>query len=64
MIFKRWTIRFKHDKSPIDAGAYVHKAAAIKALDALANKDKLEVTQIAIMSLELAEHLTGQLSEL
>ena len=43
MIFKRWTIRFKHDKSPIDAGAYVHKAAAIKALDAMANKDKLEV---------------------
>jgi hypothetical protein len=64
MIFKRWTIRFKHDKSPIDAGAYVHKAAAIKALDAMANKDKLEVTQIAMMSLELAEHLTGTLSEL
>jgi hypothetical protein len=64
MIFKRWTIRFKHDKSPIDAGAYVHKAAAIKALDAMANKDKLEVTQIAMMSLELAEHLTSNLSEL
>ena len=64
MIFKRWTIRFKHDKSPIDAGAYVHKAAAIKALDAMANKDKLEVTQIAMMSLELAEHLTSTLSEL
>jgi hypothetical protein len=64
MIFKRWTIRFKHDKSPIDAGAYVHKAAAIKALDAMANKDKLEVTQIAMMSLELAEHLAGTLSEL
>jgi hypothetical protein len=64
MIFKRWTIRYKHDKSPIDGGAYVHKDAAIKALDAMANKDKLEVALIAIMSVELAEHLAGNLSEL
>jgi len=64
MIFKRWAIRFKHDKSPLDASAYVHKDAAIKALDAMANKDKLEITQIAIMSVEFAEHLAGQLSEL
>jgi hypothetical protein len=28
------------------------------------NKDKLEVTQVAIMSLELAEHMAGSLSEL
>lgn len=64
MIFKRWAIRFKHDKSPLDASAYVHKAAAVKALDAMPNKDKLEIVQIAIMSIEFAEHLAGQLSEL
>lgn len=64
MIFKRWAIRFKHDKSPMDASAYVHKAAAKKAMDAMPNKDKLEVVQIAIMSVEFAEHLAGQLSEL
>jgi hypothetical protein len=64
MIFKRWAIRFKHDKSPLDAGSYVHKSAANKALEAMPNKDKLEVTQVAIMSLELAEHMAGSLSEL
>lgn len=64
MIFKRWAIRYKHDKSPLDASTFVHKGAAVKLLDAMPNKDKLELIQIAIMSVEFAEHLAGQLSEL
>jgi len=64
MIFKRWAVRYKHDKSPLDGSAFVHKKAAEDALAMLPNKDKLEIVQIAIMSVELAEHLAGQLSEL
>ena len=64
MIFKRWAVRYKHDKSPLDGCAFVHKAAATDAMNSMPNKGKLEVVQIAIMSVELAEHLAGQLSEL
>ena len=64
MIFKRWAVRYKHDKSPLDAGTFVHKIAAVKCLEGLTNKDKLEIVQIAMMSVELADHLAKQLSEL
>jgi hypothetical protein len=64
VIFKRWAVRYKHDKSPLDAGTFAHKNAAVKCLEALANKDKLEVVQIAMMSVEFADHLAKQLSEL
>lgn len=64
MIFKRWAVRYIHDKQPLDAGTFVHKSAALKCLESLPNKDKLEVVQIAMMSIEFAEHLAGQLSEL
>lgn len=64
MIFTRWAVRYKHDKSPLDAGTFTHKSAATKCLDGLANKDKLEIVQMAMMSVELADHLAKQLSEL
>lgn len=64
MIFKRWVVRYKHDKSPVDGHLFVHKSAADDALTSIKNKDKLEVCQIAIMSVEIAEHLAGQLSEI
>jgi hypothetical protein len=44
-LFKRWVIVYKHDKSPVDGGVFIHKPAAEKFLAAQHNKLKLEVKQ-------------------
>ena len=44
-MFKRWVIVYKHDKSPVDGGVFVHKAAAELFRAAQHNALKLEVKQ-------------------
>ena len=58
MIFKRWTVVYKHDQSPVEECLYVHKAHAIKKHNSLKNKDKCEIKQIALMNQEFAEYLS------
>jgi hypothetical protein len=58
MIFTRWLIVFKHDKAPVDECLYVHKNNAQSKLDAMTNKNKLEIKEMSLMNKELAEYLS------
>lgn len=58
MIFTRWLIVFKHDKAPLDECLYVHKDKAQNKLDAMTNKNKLEIKEMSLMNKELAEYLS------
>ena len=59
MIFKRWTVVYKHDQSPVEECLYVHKAHAIKKHEPMKNKDKCEIKKIALMNQEFAEYLSN-----
>lgn len=59
MIFTRWLIVFQHDKAPVDECLYVHKAKAQAKLNAMPNKNKLEIKEMSLMNKELAEYLSS-----
>lgn len=48
MNFKRWCIVFKHDKSPLDECLFTHKSHAVKKLDLMPNKLKLEIIMMEL----------------
>lgn len=54
---RRWAVVFDHDGSPLDGCIFNHKPAAVKALKAQPNNERLRIERVCILSDAVVEEL-------
>jgi hypothetical protein len=53
----RWSVLYKHDKTPIEGCLYIHKAKAEKRMLGMKNPENFEVGQICVLPQEVMNRI-------